>query len=95
MKRMDAGGNACPSLHAAFCVFTALALHAQLKSTGAARWLLACNALWCLGILYSTMATRQHVALDVVAGVVLGGAAAIAYLGALGTRARMAHAPAG
>jgi membrane-associated phospholipid phosphatase len=95
MKSVDAGGNACPSLHAAFCVFTAVALHAQLTSLGATRWPLACNALWCLGILYSTMATRQHVALDVLAGVVLGGAAAAAYLGALAPRTEVARAPGG
>jgi membrane-associated phospholipid phosphatase len=29
------------------------------------------SALWCAGIIYSTIATRQHVALDVLAGVAL------------------------
>lgn len=86
LKRVDVAGNAFPSLHAAFCVFTAAVLHAQLRAVHAARWPRACNLLLCLGILYSTMATRQHVALDVVAGVVLGGAASMAYLGALGSR---------
>jgi membrane-associated phospholipid phosphatase len=42
--------------------------------------LLACNALWCLGIVYSAMATRQHVALDVIAGSVLAGVASIVYV---------------
>ena len=84
LKSVDVAGNAFPSLHAAFCVFTAVVLHAQLTALGAARWLRACNALLCAGILYSTMATRQHVALDAVAGAVLGGAASLAYLGALG-----------
>jgi len=37
----------------------------------------------CAGILYSTIATRQHVALDAAAGAVLGGAASLAYLGVL------------
>jgi len=37
----------------------------------------------CAGILYSTIATRQHVALDAAAGAVLGGAASLAYLGAM------------
>lgn len=95
MKSVDAGGNACPSLHAAFCVFTAVVLHAHLASLGATRWPLACNLLWCLGILYSTMATRQHVALDVGAGVALGGAAAAAYLGALAARTEIARARGG
>ncbi|MDH3320262.1 MAG: phosphatase PAP2 family protein [Betaproteobacteria bacterium] len=83
LKRVDVAGNACPSLHAAFCVFTAVALNAQLASLGAARWLRVCNVLICVGILYSTVATRQHVALDAIAGVVLGGVASLAYLSAM------------
>ena len=39
-------------------------------------WLLLLNWVWCIGIVYSTLATRQHVALDVAGGVVLGGLAA-------------------
>jgi len=82
LKRADVSGNACPSLHAAFSVFTAVVLHRQLTAIRAPRTLLACNALWCLGIVYSAMATRQHVALDVIAGSLLAGAASIAYVGA-------------
>lgn len=84
LKSIDASGNACPSLHAAFCVFTGLALHAQLGSIGAPRLVLGANALWCLGILYSTVATGQHVVLDAVAGAALGTAAAVPYLRILG-----------
>ena len=80
MKSVDVSGNACPSLHAAFCVFTAAVLHVQLRSLAAARWVLAGNLLWGLGILLATVATRQHVALDAVAGAALGGATAAAYL---------------
>ncbi len=74
--------NACPSLHAAFAVFSAVVLQRQLTAVRAPRTLLACNALWCLGIVYSTVATRQHVVLDVIAGAVLAGAASIVYVGA-------------
>lgn len=80
LKRVDVAGNAFPSLHAAFCVFTAVVLDAQLAALGAGRWPRAGNLLLCGGILYSTIATRQHVALDAAAGAVLGGAAALAYL---------------
>src|SRR5437660_2764041 len=80
LKAVDASGNALPSLHAAFAVFTAVVLHAELTSIRAPRVVLACNALWCLGIVYSTMATRQHLALDIIAGAVLAGAVSIAYL---------------
>ena len=82
LKTVDASGNACPSLHAAFAVFTAVVLHNTLTAIHAPRSLLAGNALWCLGIVYSTIATRQHVALDVIAGLVLAGTASLAYLGA-------------
>lgn len=92
LKSVDVAGNAFPSLHAAFCVFTAVALHDQLKTLDAARWLLACNGLLCVGILYSTMATRQHVALDVFAGVALGAAVALPYLRVMSRlRARRGH----
>lgn len=83
LKRVDVAGNAFPSLHAAFCVFTAVVLDAQLAALGAGRWPRAGNLLLCGGILYSTIATRQHVALDAAAGAVLGGAAALAYLSTL------------
>jgi hypothetical protein len=83
LKRVDVAGNAFPSLHAAFCVFTAVVLHAQLGALGAGRRLRAGNLLLCAGILYSTIATRQHVVLDAVGGAVLGAAASVAYLGAL------------
>lgn len=83
MKSVDVSGNACPSLHAAFCVFAAVVLHAQLKSLDAPRWLIAGNVLWSLAILLSTVATRQHVALDAIAGAALGGVVAAVYARAL------------
>ena len=73
LKSLDAAGNACPSLHVATAVFSALWLHFTLARFTAPRWLLALNWVWCIGIVYSTLATRQHVAVDVLAGLVLGG----------------------
>lgn len=81
LKTVDVSGNACPSLHAAFAVLTAVVLHRLLTAIRAPRTLLGCNALWCLGIVYSAIATRQHVALDVIAGSILAGAASIVYVG--------------
>lgn len=72
LKSMDAAGNACPSLHVASAVFAALWLAAILRSVGAPRLLRWGNGLFCLAILWSTVATRQHVVLDVVAGTVAG-----------------------
>jgi membrane-associated phospholipid phosphatase len=80
LKAVDASGNACPSLHVAFAVFTAIWLEHLLREMGAGRLVRALNWLWCLGILYSTMAIRQHVALDVLAGTALGAIVAALHL---------------
>jgi hypothetical protein len=71
LQGVDAAGNACPSLHVATATFTAIWLHHLLRVTGAGALPFWINALWLLGIVYSTLATRQHVALDVLAGVLL------------------------
>lgn len=78
LKGVDAAGNACPSLHVATAVFAAIWLHWMMPSLGLgarARW---CNAAWCAAIVYSTMATKQHVAVDVLVGSILGAAVAVA-----------------
>jgi membrane-associated phospholipid phosphatase len=72
LKSMDASGNACPSLHAATAVFSGIWLHHLLRRFGAPPWLLTLNWVWCIGIVYSALATRQHVAVDVLAGLALG-----------------------
>ncbi|MDB6113909.1 MAG: PA-phosphatase [Lacunisphaera sp.] len=72
LKSVDASGNACPSLHVAFAVFSALWFARLLRAMGAGRGWLVVNWLWGAGIVYSTMATRQHVFLDVLAGAALG-----------------------
>jgi len=72
LKNIDASGNACPSLHVATAVFSGIWLHHLLRRFGAPLWLLSFNWVWCTGIVYSALATRQHVAVDVLAGLVLG-----------------------
>jgi membrane-associated phospholipid phosphatase len=72
LKNMDASGNACPSLHVTTAVFSGIWLHHLLRRFGAPLWILIVNSAWCIGIVYSTMATRQHVVLDVLAGLALG-----------------------
>lgn len=76
LKNIDAAGNACPSLHVATAVFCGFWLNHLLGRFNTPRWLLALNWLWCAGIVYSTLATRQHVVLDVAGGALLGGLAA-------------------
>ncbi len=74
LQGVDTAGNACPSLHVAIAVFSAIWLHHQLRAVAAGRAWLALSWLWCLVIAYSTLATKQHVVLDVLGGVLLGGA---------------------
>ena len=76
LKDLDASGNACPSLHVTTAVFSGIWLHHLLRRFGAPLWILLFNSLWCIGIVYSTLATRQHVAVDVLAGLMLGSLAA-------------------
>ncbi|WP_223871558.1 phosphatase PAP2 family protein [Candidatus Dactylopiibacterium carminicum] len=76
LKGVDAAGNACPSLHVATAVFSAVWLQRLLCESGAPRYLVWVNLLWCGLIVWSTLATRQHVALDAYGGALLGGAGA-------------------
>lgn len=85
LKGLDVAANACPSLHVAFAVFNAIWLERLLRETHAPLSLRAFNAAWCLAIAYSTLATRQHVVLDVVAGIALGAAIAVPSVRLLGT----------
>ncbi len=80
LGQIDAAGNACPSLHVAFALLSAIWLHAQCREIGAPLLVRAGNWLWCAAIVYSTLATHQHVALDVVAGAALGSLVASVHL---------------
>jgi membrane-associated phospholipid phosphatase len=74
LKGIDAAGNACPSLHVATAIYSALWLAVILREVGAPTLLRWANWLWCIGIVYSTLAIRQHVFVDVVTGAALGAA---------------------
>ncbi|WP_018153053.1 phosphatase PAP2 family protein [Leeia oryzae] len=89
IKQVDTAGNACPSLHVATAVFTACWLHWRLRLHRAPAWLTGSNWLWCAAIAWSTMAIRQHVVIDVVAGALLG--LACAWLTGLKQHALHAH----
>lgn len=80
LEGVDAAGNASPSMHVASAVFTGIRLHAVLRETGAPLALRLANGVWALLIAWSTMAVRQHVALDVLGGTALGLAVALASL---------------
>lgn len=72
LKTVDSAGNAFPSLHVSFSVFTCIVLARQLRESGAPAWLRAFNVAWAVAIVYSTMAVRQHVLIDVLGGLALG-----------------------
>ncbi|MDB5986700.1 MAG: phosphoesterase PA-phosphatase-like protein [Nevskia sp.] len=76
LKAVDRSGNAFPSLHACFAIFSGIWLDRLLRQMQASVLVRLLNASWCLGILYSTLATKQHVAVDLFAGVALGTAGA-------------------
>jgi len=76
----DDTGNALPSLHAAFAVFSAIWMDRLLQRADAPGWLRLLSIVWGCGIVYSTLATRQHVLVDVIAGTVLGGLAAVLHV---------------
>ena len=80
LKDVDLASNACPSLHVAFAVFTAIWLERLLRELKVPVTPRLINGFWCLGILYSTVATRQHVTLDVLAGTVLGALVAAVHM---------------
>lgn len=72
LKTSDASGNACPSLHVGFSVYAGLWMVRMLRVVGAARWIHGLNVVWALLIIVSTLTTKQHVLIDVIAGVGLG-----------------------
>jgi membrane-associated phospholipid phosphatase len=63
--------NAFPSLHAGFLVYTS-ALGWRMFRRQLPRMVIAGAVFWGVLILYSTLATRQHYALDLVAGGLIG-----------------------
>ena len=73
LKNVDAAGNAFPSLHVATALFSGVWLDHLLRRFGAPQWSRLFSWMWCIGIIYSTLATRQHVAVDVGGGLLLGG----------------------
>jgi len=72
LHRLDKTGNACPSMHMAAAIFTLGRVDDVLRLTRSPLWLRLINALWFLAIVYSTLAVKQHVALDDAGGALLG-----------------------
>ena len=77
LQGVDAAGNACPSMHVAAAMFTVVRLAEILRTAGAPPAVHVINGAWFMAIAWSTLATRQHVALDALAGALLGLAFAV------------------
>ena len=77
LQGVDATGNACPSRRAATAMFSAAWIDRMLREVGAPRAVRWLNVFWFVAIAWSTMATRQHVLYDVLAGLLLGALFAI------------------
>jgi membrane-associated phospholipid phosphatase len=93
LKSVDTAGNACPSLHVAFAVLTALWLHRLLRQMGAPTAIRVLNICWCTVIAWSTLATKQHVMLDLEAGALLGLTIGVLHLYALPRFRGLRHVP--
>jgi membrane-associated phospholipid phosphatase len=68
----DLPRNACPSLHAAFGVFTAGCAWDVFRDWNHRVWFIAATWLWTIAILISTLLIKQHVFLDLLAGGCVG-----------------------
>jgi membrane-associated phospholipid phosphatase len=80
LQGVDAAGNACPSMHVAVAIFTAIWVDHILRQVRTPLWPRLLNAAWFAAIAYSTLAIKQHVVLDALAGAVLGIVFALASL---------------
>jgi membrane-associated phospholipid phosphatase len=73
LRSIDAGNNLMPSLHAAQCMIAFLALFiSRLKFRAIPLWLIW-SPLY-VGIVASTVFTKQHYFIDIPAGLIWGGA---------------------
>lgn len=70
--QFDKGINACPSFHAAFAVYHGACCHAIFKRGAGETWMRVFIWVWVSGILASTLLTKQHVVVDIIAGSILG-----------------------
>jgi membrane-associated phospholipid phosphatase len=73
IAHVDGPRNAFPSLHAALATLAGGYLWRHFRAAGASMLWPVALVLWWITLLYSTLATRQHRVLDLVAGVALAG----------------------
>lgn len=69
---LDEPRNVFPSLHAAFSIFSAIGIDRILRQWPAHILFRLLSWCWCIAIVYSALATKQHLAVDLFAGGALG-----------------------
>ncbi len=69
---IDSQLNAFPSLHASYAVFHAACCHVTFGTSVKYKLLQGIFWSWALAIIFSTLLTKQHVFIDLVAGAMLG-----------------------
>ena len=72
LTAIDNSFHAFPSLHAAFAVYSALCGGLVLREIGSRSFWRISLWFWAFLILYATLATKQHVVADIIAGGALG-----------------------
>lgn len=72
LQGVDAAGNACPSMHVAIAIFSAIWIDRLLMESRAPIAFRIVNGAWFVAITWSTLAIKQHVVLDALAGAALG-----------------------
>ncbi|MBN2873387.1 MAG: phosphatase PAP2 family protein [Halothiobacillaceae bacterium] len=87
LSAVDGSGNAFPSLHVASAVFSAYWLDRIQRALAMPMGMRLLSVAWAVGIVYSTLAIAQHVAWDVVGGVVLALVGVLASAGWVGREA--------
>ena len=72
LTTLDNSFHALPSLHAAFAIYSAQCGSLVLRGLGSRRFWRIGLWLWAILILWATLATKQHVVVDIIAGSALG-----------------------
>jgi len=72
ISAVDGPRNAFPSLHAAMGLLAVVTVCGHLRACRVSPWWRVAFFLWWIALLYSTLATRQHRLLDLLAGICLG-----------------------
>lgn len=72
LKTKDYSGNACPSMHVAYSVWSALWMSLMLRELSLPKFWSWLNWIWAIAIVLSTMTTKQHVFIDVIWGTIFG-----------------------